>query len=431
MTSSIDSADLPRRTFQRNWTSTYLGYAVNVFGGATPSKENPSYWDGEIPWVSPKDMKRDVIDDSEDHISRVALRGTNLTLIPSPAVLMVTRGMILDRTVPVAITSRPVTVNQDMKALIPRRGLSASFLVRLLGASREALLARVEEAGHGTKALRTELWRKLPIAIPPPEIQSRIVTFLDRKTAGIDDLIAKKERLVELIQERLRGLITQAATKGLDLTVPMKESGIYWLGKLPSHWKLEPNGRLFREMDERGLRDLPVLSVSLSTGVEERDFSEDRIQPKMSDFADYKVARRDDIVFNKMRMWQGAVGVAPVDGFVSPDYTVLRPSKEANPSFFSTLYRTVGYTCEVNRFSHGIALDRNRIYWDAFKNILSPVPPRHEQDAIVAEVQRLKDEMGKRVKVLERGTALLREYRQALISAAVTGKIEIPTEEAA
>jgi type I restriction enzyme S subunit len=269
------------------------------------------------------------------------------------------------------------------------------------------------------------------VPVPPLWVQRGIAAFLDRKTAAIDALIQKKERLVELIQERLQALITQAVTKGLDLTVPMKESGIYWLGRIPSHWKLEPNGRLFRETDERGLRDLPVLSVSLSTGVEERDFSEDRIQPKMSDFADYKVARRGDVVFNKMRMWQGAVGVAPVDGFVSPDYTVLRPGPESNPWFFTTLYRTAGYTCEVNRFSHGIALDRNRIYWDAFKNILSPVPPRPEQDAIAAEVRRLKNEVGKRVGVLERGTALLREYRQALISAAVTGKIEIPVEEAA
>lgn len=408
-----------------DWIATYLGHVVDTLGGSTPSKENLSYWDGDVPWVSPKDMKREVIEDSEDHVSPAALRGTSLRLIPPPAVLMVTRGMILNRTVPVAITARPVTVNQDMKALIPRPGVSAEFLGYVLRASHDALLARVEEAGHGTKALRTELWKKVPIAIPPPELQHSIVAFLDRKTAAIDALTRKKERLLELFQEKVQALMTQVVTKGLDPNVPMRSSGIYWLGMVPSHWKLERNGRLFRETDERGLRDLPVLSVSISTGVEERDFSEDRIQPKMSDFADYKVARRGDVVFNKMRMWQGAVGVAPMDGFVSPDYTVLRPGPKSNPWFFSTLFRSTGYTCEVNRFSHGIAMDRNRIYWDAFKSILSPVPPRPEQDAIVAEIQRLKDKIGGRVAVLERGTALLRECRQALISAAVTGKIDL------
>ena len=167
MTPVIDPKALPWQTYPTGWIVTYLGHVVNVFGGATPSKENPEFWDGDIPWVSPKDMKRDLIVDSEDHISKTALRGTSLAMIAPPAVLMVTRGMILDRKVPVAITAKPVTVNQDMKALLPRCGLSAPFLVHLLRAHGEALLARVEEAGHGTKALRTEIWKKLPIAIPP------------------------------------------------------------------------------------------------------------------------------------------------------------------------------------------------------------------------------------------------------------------------
>jgi len=165
---------------------------------------------------------------------------------------------------------------------------------------------------------------------------------------------------------------------------------------------------------------LPVLSVSLSTGVEERDFSEERIQPKMSDFANYKVARRGQVVFNKMRMWQGAVGVAPVDGFVSPDYTVLEPLDGVNAVFFSALFKTPGYTCEVNRYSHGIALDRNRIYWDGFKAITSPVPPFEEQCAIAAFLDRrtaaIDDLIAKKGRLIE----LLQEKRQALITQAVT-----------
>ncbi|MHB8799993.1 MAG: restriction endonuclease subunit S [Thermoanaerobaculia bacterium] len=151
------------------------------------------------------------------------------------------------------------------------------------------------------------------------------------------------------------------------------------------------------------------MSVSLSTGVEIRDFSEERIQPKMSDFADYKIARRGHIVFNKMRMWQGAVGVAPVDGFVSPDYTVLEPSSGVEAAYFSALFRTPGYTCEVNRYSHGIALDRNRIYWDGFKNIVSPVPPLEEQRAISSFIDRKTAAIDALIAKKERQVETLRE----------------------
>ena len=219
-----------------HWSVNYLGNLVQVAGGSTPSKENLHFWGGTIPWVSPKDMKREVISDSEDHVTELALRKSSLRLIPDPVVLMVIRGMILDHTVPIARTASPVTVNQDMKALRPRAGLSAEYLTHFLRAMNEALLARVEEAGHGTKALRTDLWRKLPVLVPPEGEQKAIVSFLDRKTAAIDALIAKKERLIELLQEKRQALITQAVTKGLDPNVPMKESGIPSLGVVPAAW---------------------------------------------------------------------------------------------------------------------------------------------------------------------------------------------------
>ncbi|AKU91182.1 Type I restriction-modification system, specificity subunit S [Vulgatibacter incomptus] len=218
---------------------------MEVRSGATPSKDEPSFWDGEIPWVSPKDMKVLRIADSEDHVSEAALAHSALRWIAEGSVLMVTRGMILDHTVPISLAMRPLTINQDMKALVPRRVVRGAFLAWLLVGLNPALLARVEEAAHGTKALRTEQWKKLPLAIPPLDDQRRIADFLDRKTAAIDALIAKKEKLVALLAENRQELITRAVTKGLDPSAPMNDSGVNWTDLLPAHWQVKKVARWF------------------------------------------------------------------------------------------------------------------------------------------------------------------------------------------
>jgi type I restriction enzyme S subunit len=107
------------------------------------------------------------------------------------------------------------------------------------------------------------------------------------------------------------------------------------------------------------------------------------LKQKAEDPATYKRAKAGDIAFNKMRMWQGAVGVAPIDGLVSPDYVVAKPLDGVNPRYFEHLFRTEQYKTEVNRHSHGIVDDRNRLYWEGFKQIKSVVPPYSEQREIV------------------------------------------------
>lgn len=210
-----------------------------------------------------------------------------------------------------------------------------------------------------------------------------------------------------------------------------KETGLYWLGTIPHTWRVLRNGALFDERDDRGRDDLPILSVSLVTGVEVRDFSSDYIQPVMSDLRDYKVAAKGDIVFNKMRMWQGAVGTAPVSGLVSPDYTVLRPRHGVDARFFTYVYRTPGYNCEVGRYSHGIALDRNRIYWDEFKVIPAPAPPSGEQTGIADFLDRKTAVLDALLERKERLVALLHEKRQALVTEVITKGLDpsVPLRE--
>lgn len=186
--------------------------------GGTPPKEVLRYWNGEIPWVSPKDMKRRFIDSTEDTVAEAAISEAGLRMIAPPAVLVVVRGMILAHTFPVAITTVPVTINQDMKALRLRQDLDPEFFGYWLeGLGRNLLAVLVEEAAHGTKAIRMDRWRVTPVQIPPIEEQRAIMVFLDSELGKIDALVAKVVAAVDRLKEYRTALISAAVTGKIDV----------------------------------------------------------------------------------------------------------------------------------------------------------------------------------------------------------------------
>ncbi|VBF49766.1 type I restriction enzyme specificity protein [Burkholderia pseudomallei] len=199
-----------------------------------------------------------------------------------------------------------------------------------------------------------------------------------------------------------------------------RESELPWVPKLPHGWQVLRNGRLFAHRVETGFPDLPILEVSLRTGVRVRDMENLKRKQVMSQKEKYKRAVKGDIAYNMMRMWQGAVGPAPVDGLVSPAYVVVKPFPEVNSTYYSYLFRTDAYMREVNKFSRGIVADRNRLYWDEFKQMPSLVPPRTEQDQIVAYLRVQDAHIARFIKAKRDMIALLKEQLKNIIARAVT-----------
>lgn len=199
-----------------------------------------------------------------------------------------------------------------------------------------------------------------------------------------------------------------------------KDSGLAWLGEVPSHWEVRRNGRLFAERNETGFAALPILEVSLRTGVRVRDMENLKRKQVMSDREKYKRAVKNDIAYNMMRMWQGAVGVAPEDGLVSPAYVVARPHPDAEPRYFSYLFRTDAYKNEVDGFSRGIVKDRNRLYWEDFKRMPSCTPPPEEQTAIADYLDANAIKVRRLIRNRWRLIEVLNEQKQAIINRAVT-----------
>jgi type I restriction enzyme S subunit len=199
-----------------------------------------------------------------------------------------------------------------------------------------------------------------------------------------------------------------------------KDSGLAWLGDIPAHWEIKRNGSLFQQRIAVGEPDWPILEVSLRTGVRIREFGSSKRKQVMSDKAKYKCATKGDFVYNMMRMWQGAAGIAPVDGLVSPAYVVAKPLPHTNPAYFASLFRTDDYLAEIDAFSRGIVKDRNRLYWDQFKQIPTPCPPPEEQAAIARFLAWATNRLDRAIGAKRRIIALLQEQKQAIIHRAVT-----------
>lgn len=201
-----------------------------------------------------------------------------------------------------------------------------------------------------------------------------------------------------------------------------RESGLPWAPTVPEGWSVLRNGRLFSHRVQTGFPDLPILEVSLRTGVRVRDMANLKRKQVMRQREKYKRAAKGDIAYNMMRMWQGAVGPAPVDGLVSPAYVVVKPFPEANSAYYSYLFRTAAYMQEVNKFSRGIVADRNRLYWESFKQMPSLLPPRVEQDQIVAYLRARDAHIAHYIKAKRQLIALMAERRTVFTSQAIASQ---------
>jgi len=325
------------------------------------------------------------------------------------------------------LVDRPGVCTTELLVLRPGAEIEPRFLFYVL--LSPPFVALVDSSTFGAKMPRAnwDFIGTVPIPVPSLAVQRRIARYLDAETAQIDSLVSEKQALLTLLEEKRTVVATRALTRGPHSKRNIKPFGVEWLGAIPSIWPVRRCANLFTEIDERNEPELPLLNVSLNTGVTLRTFSEDRIESVAEDFASYKVARKNDLVANRMRFWQGAVGIAPVDGLTSPDYMVARIGRELLPAYVELLFRTPQFSSEVKRYSHGMVDDRLRLYWDEFKTIRIPVPPIADQKRIVAAVEREVKRITEVQETLTQSIALLKERRGLLITAAVTGQIEPAT----
>jgi len=412
-----------------HWVPLKVKAFTQFCGGGTPSRDNLVFWNGDIPWVSPKDMKVERIEGAEERITDEGLSNSSSSLVESGRLLMVVRSGILKHTIPVAINDVSVALNQDMKALCFREQLATSeFFLRWVQGLNNALLLAWAKQGATVESIEHNYLAETLVPLPPLSEQSAISAFLDRETGKIDALIAEQEKLLTLLAEKRQATISHAVTHGLNPNAPMKDSGVPWLGEVPTHWTMDRLGALFRETAKLGNDDLPILSVSIHDGVSEKELDDaelDRKVTRSDDRSKYKRVLPNDLTYNMMRAWQGGFGAVSVAGQVSPAYVVATPRRELRTVFIEQLLRTPHAIEQVRRYSRGITEFRLRLYWDEFKNIRIALPPLAEQDEILSAIASMTDKYDALSGEARHAIDLLKERRSALIAAAVTGKIDV------
>ncbi len=317
----------------KSWAYRELGELARIDSGGTPSRSNREYWNGELPWITAKDLKTFDLIDSQDRLTEVG--AAHAAVAPKDAVLVLVRGMGLFKDVPVGVTTRPMAFNQDVKALHPKGPVSARFLGYAVQAQRHYLMGNVDQAGHGTGRLATHILETLPVPTPPIDEQRRIVAVLD----AMDRLVSQSERMLSAQTRRYEACLAQAFA-------PLNQ-------KRAAGWHRLCLDEVFAERDERSA-DLPLLAITGEQGVVPRDELERR-DTSAEDKSNYKIIRKGDIGYNTMRMWQGVFGLSQYEGIVSPAYTVVVPDKSCILGAFAAhLFRHPRVIHTFRRYSQGL-----------------------------------------------------------------------------
>lgn len=212
-------------------------------------------------------------------------------------------------------------------------------------------------------------------------------------------------------------------THGLKPYPEYKESGQVWLGAVPKHWSVLPNRAIFGEVKDRDHPDEEMLSVTITRGIIRQKALLENSSKKDSSNQNksaYKLVCPNDLAYNKMRAWQGAIGVSDFRGIISPAYVIMRLREHHNPRYFHHLYRTPHFAKEAERWSYGITSDMWSLRPEHFKMIYTPLPSADEQGAIVRFLDHANRRLERTIRAKRKVIALLNEQKQAIIHRAVT-----------
>ena len=326
--------------------------------------------------------------------------------------------------------------NSLRSARSPERGIITSAYVTVRPAASPRFFEYLMRAYDTTKvfygigggirqSMKFDDLKRLPVVVPPVTEMDAIASHLDRATSRIDALVAKKTSFIELLREKRQAMITHAVTKGLDRNVEMKESGVEWLGEVPETWDTAPLKsflQLRRDIVGTDSANTRLLSLTLQ-GVIERDL-ENPTGKMPASFDGYQRISAGEMVFCLFDIDETprTVGVAPQDGMITGAYTVFRPQSELWARYLYYFFLHVDEYKRLKPFYKGL---RKTIRSGPFLSIQVPRPKDSDAKAIVDHLDRTTARIDTLIAKTERSIELLREHRTALITAAVTGKIDL------
>lgn len=267
--------------------------------------------------------------------------------------------------------------------------------------------------------------REIPFVLPPIDQQTAIVRFLEEKTTKIDDAIALEERQIALLKERKQIVIQNAVTKGLNPNVPMKDSGVDWIGEIPAHWAQLAQKHIFglkKSTVGKRSSEYDLLSLTLR-GIIKRDM-ENPEGKFPAEFDTYQEVMPGDFVFCHFDVEETprTVGLSEHSGMITGAYTVYAPCAKHDPRYLLHFHIFADTDKKLRSLYKGL---RNTISKDVFGAFKMPIPPKDEQRAIVEHIDRESRKIDDAIEIKKSQISALAEYKATLINSAVTGKIKV------
>lgn len=382
---------------------------------------------GDYPFCKVSDINGSgsYIDSARNYVTKAMALENHFNIIPAGSFLFAKIGAALQRNHR-KINIVDCCVDNNIEALVPKIQSDRQYMFYLLSC--------IDMGWFDNRSTIPSInnSKLLSFVIPSPSIveQSRIAAYLDRRCATIDALIANQQQQIDKLKQYKQAVITEAVTCGLDPNVRMKDSGVEWIGEVPENWTICRIADLYSERSESGNDSLPILTVSINSGISDRELSndeQDRVFIRSEDKSKYKRVYPGDLAYNMMRAWQGAFGAVRVDGMISPAYIVAKPrgTAEIDNRYFEALLRTPMAIEEMHRYSRGIMDFRLRLYWTEFRSIRVCLPSVDEQRSIADYLDTKCAQIDALIALKQQKADKLAQYKKSLIYEVVTGKREI------
>lgn len=373
-----------------HWEVKQARHVFRIFSGSTPKSGEELFWDGDITWFTPEDLgnnQQKNISESRRKITEDGYKSCGTSLAKANSVVLSTRAPIGH----IALSTVPACCNQGCRILEPENSCSGYWYYTLLSAK-----PALQSLGQGSTFMELPCpsLASLKLPYPPHEEQETIASFLDRKTAQIDELIEKKEELLKKLDEKRTALITHAVTKGLDSTVPMKEFDAEWIGKIPMHWEVKRLKYIASCNDESlaentdtqyEIKYIDISSVNLSAGITHKETLSFEKAPSRA----RRIVRHGDTIVSTVRTYLKAIApiIDPEENLiVSTGFAVIRPKEHYSSCFLGYFLQTEGFVGQVVANSVGVsypAINANELL-----QISVIVPPLEEQQAIALHIER-------------------------------------------
>ncbi|NHQ60869.1 hypothetical protein G9409_09815 [Chlorobium sp. BLA1] len=420
-----------------HWEVKQTRHVFRIFSGSTPKSGEELFWDGDITWFTPEDLgnnQQNNISESRKKITEDGYKSCGTSLAKANSLVLSTRAPIGH----IALSTVPACCNQGCRILEPENSCSGYWYYTLLSAK-----PALQSLGQGSTfmELPRQSLASFKLPYPPLEEQQAIASFLDRKTAQIDELITKKEELLKKLDEKRTALITQAVTKGIDPSAPMKESGVEWIGRVPTHWKVTRIKFLFPRLysgvsvnSDAFPSDQDSIGVLKTSCVYGNRFSPEE-NKKVIDEETEQVAcsvTKDSVIISRMNT-PDLVGSC---GYVEFDYPNLFLPDRLWIARFENHKKMVGKYAWYLIISDtvikltgvlatGTSGSMKNLSQDSFLNIATAVPPIEEQQAITKFLDNTTATIDRQKAQVTEAIERLKEYRNALITDTVTGKMDV------